>query len=134
MTALWEALQPVFAVLLALVPGGLWCLFWLLCVNWRKLWPVLAQGAWTGVVLIGLISVMVWSRLDDRAWNLASLTLPNYWWQFVCVTALIGVALFCGWFQGVIGYSAPDMNVEMPSGHEDHVHDHHHDHGHHAHH
>jgi hypothetical protein len=140
MTALWESLQPVFQVLLALVPVGLWCVFWLLCVNWKKLWPVLAQGAWAGVVLLGLVSALVWSKLDDRSCNcLGFTTLPNFWWQLGGVASLIGVALFCGWLQGVIRYSPPDINVEMPTGHDahghGHGHGHHHDHAHgHAHH
>jgi hypothetical protein len=123
MANLWTVLQPLLQVLLALLPGGLWCAFWLLCVNWKKLWIVLAHGAWAGVVLLGLISALVWSKLETRSCEcLGFMSLPNFWWQLGSVAALIGAALFCGWLQGVIRYAPIDVSVEMPSGHDGHDH------------
>jgi hypothetical protein len=149
MTDLWHSLAAVFTtlwaflltvlgllgqlslVLLPYLPLGLWCAFWLLCVNWKRLWPFLARGAWVAVVLLGLISALVWSKVDARTCNcLGFMMLPNFWWQVGSVAALVGVALFFGWLQGVIRYSPPDINVEMPTGHDGHGHDHHHGHAH----
>ena len=36
-----EWLARLIAVLQALIPGGLWCAWWLWGVNWKKTWPVL---------------------------------------------------------------------------------------------
>ncbi len=129
MTELWESLQPAFRVLPVIVGVALWCLFWLLCVDWRKLWTVLAHGAWAGVALLWFISAVVWSRLDPRDYDaLGFVSLPNFWWQLIAIGKLIGLALFFGWLQGVIRYAPPEMSVEMPTGHDSHGHDHGHDH------
>lgn|SRR5262245_33875541 len=132
MSDLWTALQPVFQLLLTLLPVVLWGAFWLLCVNWKRAWPVLAEGAWVGVVLIGLVSALVWSKLEPRSCDcLRFVTLPNFAWQLGSVAALIGVALFCGWLQGLIRYDPVEVNVEMPTGGHEDDHRHGHDHGHH---
>jgi hypothetical protein len=127
MTELWTSLQPYVPVLLGLV----WIVFWLLCVNWQKLWLVLAHGAWVPVVLLGVFSALIWSRLEVRSCNCLGFPLPNFWWQLGTVALLIAVALLSGWFQGVIRYAPPEINVEMPTGHNGHDHDHGHGHGHH---
>src|SRR5258706_127941 len=45
----------LFPFLLAILPIGLWMAFWLWAVNWKMVWPVLAEGAWMPCVLLGLI-------------------------------------------------------------------------------
>src|SRR5438132_12343890 len=101
-----DGLAAVLAVLLQLLPGGLWCAWWLWAVNWKKTWPVLAQGAWAPVLLIALLSSYAWSRVASCAYPLEIKSLglvvaiPNFWWQLGCVSALVAVALFCGWLQG----------------------------------
>ena len=59
--------------------------------------PVLARGGWAVVVLLGLVAALVWSVMFPR--------VPNYWWQLGWVTALVLVALLCGWLQGRLGWT-----------------------------
>src|SRR5262245_31283935 len=70
----WELLQRIgdllyalvdvlwsFGVLLyALLPVGLWCVWWLCAVDWKRLWPVLARGAWAPVVLLMVAAALAW--------------------------------------------------------------------------
>ena len=59
-----ESLASVTDVLLHLLPGGLWCVWWLFCVNWKKTWPVLSQGGWMPVVLLMVVTALAWSHLS----------------------------------------------------------------------
>jgi hypothetical protein len=95
-------------------------------VNWKKAWPVLAQGAWVPVVLLMYLATLAWSRLDPSEWNcLGIVTIPNGWWQLGSISALVGVALFCGWLQTYMGWTPHEVNLEpAPAGHG-HSHDHH---------
>ena len=111
-----------FDVLLYLLPAVLWCVWWLWAVNWRKLWPVLARGAWAPVVLLLLLATLVWSHVAPTN----ELWLPNVWWQLGCVGALAAVALFCGWLQGQLGWVPPEVSVEPPPVSEAHAHAAHH--------
>jgi hypothetical protein len=92
-----------------------WCAWWLLCVNWQKVWPMLAAGGWAPVLLlVGLVSG-VWASLEPRPFTFLSfMTIPNGWWQLgeVCLLAL--VALFCGWLQGTFGWTPWEIPVEPP--------------------
>ncbi len=81
-----------------------WIAWWLWGVNWKKAWPTLATGGWAPLVLLALIAAAVWSRLSP------SETL-NFWTQLASVSALIGVAFFCGWLQGVFGWTPPEINL-----------------------
>jgi hypothetical protein len=112
--------DTLFPFLLAILPGGLWMAFWLFAVNWKKLWPVLAEGAWVPVVLLGLISASVWSRVSPSSRTiLGVVTLPNFWWQLGSVTALIACALFSGWLQGLWHIHPVVVEVETPPHHGD---------------
>ncbi len=137
---LW--LSNLFAVLLHLLPGGLWMAFWLWAVNWKKTWKVLAEGGWAPVLLLMYLSALVWSRIaPSECTCLGFVTLPNFWWQMGSVSALAAVALFSGWLQGVIHFTPLEVNFEPPAhehghdahGHGHHAHDHQ-DHGHESHH
>jgi hypothetical protein len=105
-----------------------WVAWWLLAVNWRKTWPVLAQGGWAPVVLLVLMAALVWSRLAPAEWPLApSAVVPNFWWQLVFVSLLAASALFLGWVQGVFGWCPAEINLEppaVPAGAHDHGHHH----------
>lgn len=107
----------------------LWCVFWLSAVNWKKVWPVLAQGGWAPAVLIGLVVTLAWSRIDERSCNcLGFMTLPNFWWQFGTVSTLAAIALFCGWLQGYLNWAPAEINLDPPPvshGHGHHGHAHH---------
>jgi hypothetical protein len=92
-----------------------WLAWWLRGVNWKKLWPVLAQGAWLPLLLLMVLAAMTWSRLDPVACNcLGFMTLPNFWWQFLGVSLLIALTLMCGWLQGLFGWEPAEINLEPP--------------------
>ncbi len=115
----------LFPLLQAILPIGLWMAFWFWAVNWKKVWPVLAEGAWVPCVLLMFIVTLVWSRLVPTSCScLGFVTLPNFWWQLGGVLGLAGVALFAGWLQGVMQYTPVEVSVEPPA-------DHGHDHAHH---
>jgi hypothetical protein len=108
-------LDRVGGVLLHLLPGGVWCAWWLWAVNWKKAWPVLAQGAWAPVVLLMLMATLAWSRISPGEWQcLGLLTLPNGWWQLGGVIILTATALFCGWVQGQFNWTPEEVAVEPP--------------------
>ena len=115
-----DTLTRVGAILIALLPGAVWVAWWLGAVNWKKLWPVLAGGAWAPAVLLLLLAAVVWSRVAPGPLPLLGLgTLPNFVGQLVCVTALAGVALFCGWLQGRLGWRPAEVSVEPPAAESD---------------
>ena len=113
--------------LAAALPFVAWCAWWLGAVNWRKCWPALARGAWVPVLLLAVVAVMVWARLQATDYPLLGLTVPNGWWQAGGVAGLVAVALFCGWLQGYYGWTPPEISVEPTP----HAHGHGHHHGHH---
>ncbi len=125
-----ESVMPVIDVLNQLLPGGLWVVFWLWAVNWKKVWPVLAEGAWAPVTLLGIVIALAWSQIDARPCNcLGLVTVPNFWWQLGGVASLAAVALFCGWLQGLLRWTPAEVNLDPPAHHG-----HDHGHGHHGHH
>jgi len=130
-TNLWQTLGELFVVLgqllvqiLALGAHWLlaiiWIVWWLLGVNWRKLWPVLAGGAWAPLVLLVLVVSLVWSRLAPAPCDCIGVTVPNFWWQLGYMAMLVVIALFCGWLQGLLHWEPAEINLEPPA----HVHDH----------
>jgi hypothetical protein len=92
-------------------------------VNWKKTWSVLAQGAWAPVVLLMVVGALVWSQISPTTAG------PNFWWQLGWVSVLAAVTLFCGWLQGVFGWTPAEINLDPPAA--GHGHDHGHGHGHH---
>jgi hypothetical protein len=74
------------------------------------------------VALLMVLATLVWSHVapEQRYW--LGLTLPNVWWQFGCVCALVAVALFCGWLQGEFGWTPPEVSVEPPPVSHEHAH------------
>src|SRR5205809_911165 len=106
----------IFAILVALLPVALWAAWWLWAVNWKKLGPVLREGAWAPVLLLILVAALVWSRIAPS--NLTSLGLvivPNFWWQLGGVLILALAALFYGWLQGVVGWIPMEVPVAPPA-------------------
>lgn len=105
-----------------------WIAWWLGAVNWKKTWAVLAAGGWMPAVLLCLIGALVWSRLSPGDYDfLGVVTIASFWWHLGAVTFLAGVALFCGWLQGVFHWAPPELNLEPPAPSGD-------AHGHHGHH
>ena len=93
-----------------------WVAWWLGAVNWRKVWPILARGAWAPVVLVILLVTLVWSQLAPAPGDLFGARLDNFWWQLGDVTLLTLSALLCGWLQGLLGWAPPEINLEPPPG------------------
>jgi hypothetical protein len=106
-----------------------WVAWWLWGVNWNKAWGVLARGGWVPVVLLTLIAAAVWAALAPSSYDVLSLfPVANFWWQLGAVTLVVLLALFCGWLQGVLGWTPPEINLEPPEpahAHHDHGHGHH---------
>lgn len=107
-----------------------WVAWWLGGANWKKIWPILRDGAWAPVVLLCVLAALVWSQIapSDGTW-LGLVTLPNFWWQLGGVAIIAGLTLFCGYLQGVFQWTPQEISVDPPV-HGDHDHHHGHDHGH----
>jgi hypothetical protein len=124
---LWQLVDALWNLLIVL--GGAimhwslliaWLAWWLGAVNWSKLWPVLARGAWAPVVLLSIVGALVWSQISPSEWG----GLPNFWWQLGGVGLLVAVAFLCGWLQGVFGWTPAEINLHPPVAT---VHVHHHE-------
>jgi hypothetical protein len=92
-----------------------WVAWWLCGVDWKKAWPILAQGAWAPVVLIMVTSALVWSQIAPRTCTCLGLfEVPNFWWQLGDVSVLTGLALVCGWLQVTMGWTPAETNLDPP--------------------
>ena len=113
-----EFLNDVLPLLLVLL---VWVLWWLLAVNWRKAWPMLADGGWAPLVLLMVMTSMAWAMIDARPCNcLGFMVVPNGWWQLGYVSTLVALALVCGWLQGYFALTPADIPIEPPP--EEHAH------------
>jgi len=131
---LWQIVLDLLSLAVQLLSLGMawslliaWVAWWLLGVNWTKVWPVLARGAWAPVVLLIMTSALVWSRIAPSDCScLGFATIPNYWWQLGAVSLLASVTLFCGWLQGLLHWAPEEINLDppAPSAHG-HAHGHH---------
>ena len=95
---------------LLLIP---WLAWWLWGVNWKSVWPVLAEGAWLPVLLIMIVTALVWSEIAPSDCGcLGFVTIPNFWWQLGGVGLLAAVTLLCGWLQTAFGWSPAEVSLE----------------------
>jgi hypothetical protein len=117
-------MPETLAWVLGLLLAGLWCAWWLGCVNWKKTWPVLAQGGWVPVVLLMLIAALAWSRIFPSSCSCLGFPIANFIWQLGSVIALVLVALFCGWVQGQLGWTPPEVSFDPPAADHDEHHGH----------
>lgn len=119
--SLMQAIGVAAPILLAFV----WIAWWLWAANWKRLWPVLAQGAWAPAVLLLLMAAVAWSRLQPGPCPFLHV-VPTFMWQLIAVAILAVVALICGWTQGRLGWAPPEISVEPPDASDDgHGHVHH---------
>ena len=104
-----------------------WIAWWLWAVNWKKVWPVLAQGGWMVLVLLIVISALVWSRIaPNTGYLLGGLSVgSDFLRQLMAVALLVVIALGCGWLQGVLGWEPAEIDLEPPAAAADHGHAHH---------
>ena len=126
MDTFWDPLQQIGTNLLRLAGSVLawglhwslaiaWFAWWLWGVNWSKVWPVLARGAWAVVVLLMFVSALAWSQLAPADCAcLGFTTVANFWWQLGAVALLTALTLLCGWLQGVFGWTPAEISLEPP--------------------
>jgi hypothetical protein len=120
---LWQLVVALFNLVVELLRLGLtwslllaWVAWWTFAVDWQKTWKVLKQGAWAPLVLLAVTGAFVWSRIAPDRWNCFNLLLvPNFWWQLLAVGLLLGLTLFCGWLQGVFGWTPAEVSLEPPA-------------------
>lgn len=132
----WNVIIHLLAVVVPWTPLIAWIAFWLLAVNWEKLYPVLAKGAVIGVVLIGLMMILVWGLIappPDGVHHLFGLHPSNFVGKTIYVTMLLTIMALCGSVQ-LSGACGPLCKFPEDQPEDDHhSHDHGHDHGHDAH-
>ena len=110
-----DSLPAMTPTLLRIALLVLFVAWWLWGVNWRRAWPVLAEGGWMPLVLVGIMAAFVWSRVSPSDMIVLGLVLvPNVLWQFAAVGLLIGLILFCGWLQTRFGWYPQEIRVEPP--------------------
>ena len=75
-----------------------------------------AGGAWAPAVLLLVVAALIWSRLAPGPCNcLGFVTVPNFWWQLGEVGLIAALTLFCGWLQGVLGWTPREISLEPPA-------------------
>jgi hypothetical protein len=121
--------------ILLIVPYLLWFVFCLLAINWKKMWPTLAEGAWAPAVLVVIFAAILWSQVHAVNVTLFGfLVIGNFWWQLGALGLLTGAALFAGWVQTRYSWTPIEIATEPPAHGPGHGHEHgHHDHDHHDH-
>ncbi|WP_437225776.1 hypothetical protein SH661x_004231 [Planctomicrobium sp. SH661] len=127
LVALGGLIVALVQAILPWTPLLLWIAFWLLAVNWRKLYPVLWQGGIFGVILIALMAVMVWAAVaepEGGSHHLAGLVVDNFAGKFVYVSGLTVIAFLCGTVQlsGACGACCNFDEELEPSVEESHAH------------
>ena len=146
LTAGWDVVISLLAVVLPWTPLLAWVAFWLVAVNWVKLREVMVKGGWVAVVLMGLTMILVWGVVappPSGVHHLFGLSVTNFVGKTVYVTALLTIMFLCGSVQlsGACGTLAQFPEVSSSDDHASHGdggHDHHgrgheisadHDHG-----
>lgn len=92
-----------------------WVAWWLWAVNWSKLWPTLAKGAWVPAVLLMIIAALTWTGIASDG--------HGFFWHFGAVSVLAALTLFCGWLQTYFGWTPPEIRLEPASVHHGHEHE-----------
>ncbi|MCA9089150.1 MAG: hypothetical protein KDA90_11025 [Planctomycetaceae bacterium] len=134
LNAIWNLVLALVAVVVTLLqslvpwlPLIAWVAFWLLAVNWAKLYPALMQrGGIVGVLLIGLMTILVWGVIappDGGQYALFGLQVSNFVGKTVFVTGLFVIGAMCGSVQ-LSGMVAPCCLFEEPVVEEEHGHGH----------
>jgi hypothetical protein len=116
----WSEFGHTFARWLPVLVLIVWSLWG---TNWRRLWPVLAEGGWIPLVLIGIMAAAVWAFVFPKnVIVLGFMPVANGLWQFGAVTLMICLSLACGWLQGRMNWYPPEISFDPPPP----VHDPHH--------
>ncbi|MDA1013515.1 MAG: hypothetical protein O3A00_03560 [Planctomycetota bacterium] len=121
--ALWELVIAILRVLVPWTPLAAWIGFWMCCVNWRELRPLLARGGWIGLFLLGFVMILVWGNVappEDGIHHIFGLQLSNFVGKTVYVTTLICIMLLCGSVQlsGLCNQFCKSEEPEEPETHD----------------
>jgi hypothetical protein len=127
----WHVVTNLLVLIVPWTPLIAWVAFWLLAVNWGKLYPILARGAVIGVLLIGLIMILVWGLIappPDAVHHLFGLRPSNFVGKTIYVTMLLTIMALCGSVQlsGACGTLFPEKEPSDDHdghGHSGHGHD-----------
>ena len=135
LVASWDVVISVLVLVAPWTPLIAWIAFWLLAVNWEKLYPVMAKGGAVGSLLIGLMMILIWGLIappQDGFHHLFGLKTSNFVGKTVYVTALLTIAALCGSVQlsGACGTLALFPEESDGDDHHDSHDDHHGGHGH----
>ncbi|MEZ5943526.1 MAG: hypothetical protein R3C18_19190 [Planctomycetaceae bacterium] len=131
LNAIWQLIVALGALLSALLhtavpwlPLVAWIAFWLLAVNWSKLYPVLDRDRLAGVLplgligilLIGFLAILTWGVIappDGGVYNIFGLQLSNFVGKTVYVTGLFVIAAMCASVQ-LSGFVKPWCLFDEP--------------------
>ncbi len=100
--ALWNVAVAAVRVLIPWVPLAAWIGYWLCCVDWKKLGPILARGGVLALFFTGFVMILVWGVVappEGGVHHLFGLELSNFVGKTVYVTSLICIMLLCGFVQ-----------------------------------
>ncbi|WP_010583449.1 hypothetical protein [Schlesneria paludicola] len=95
----WAVVVSLLGLVVPWAPLIAWVAFWLLAVNWEKLYPVLAKGGAIGVFLIGLMMILVWGLIappESGTHHLFGLEPTNFAGKTIYVTMLLVIMALCG--------------------------------------
>lgn len=98
-TAAWDLVIVIVSLAVPFLPLIAWIAFWLLAVNWVKLFPILARGGWTGLVFTALMMILIWGNIappESGHHHLFGLTVDNFFGKTIYVTGLFCIMLLCG--------------------------------------
>lgn len=76
-----------------------WIAFWMLAVNWQKLYPVISSGGWIAMLLLWFTMILVWGVVAppaDGYHHLLGLDVENYFGKMIYVTGLFVIMAICG--------------------------------------
>lgn len=131
--ALWDVVASLVTLILPWFPLLAWVAFWLLAVNWQKLFPILLRGGLIGVFFMYFLMIMIWGLIappEGGTHHLLGLQIGNFVGKTVYVTALFVIAGICASVQ-MSGAVAALTSFKDEEPEDDHAHGHGHgDHGH----
>jgi hypothetical protein len=110
-TGLWIILAALLTLALRYAVLIAWFAWWLWGVNWQKVWPVLARGAWVPLLLLMVLGAAGWSAMNPIDCH----GIPNFWWQLGDIALLVGATFLCGWLQRIFGWAPAEVDLDPPA-------------------
>ena len=66
-------------------------------------------------LLVFLVALVLANVAPRPLWLTQSVAISNFWWQLGAVGGLTALALFCGWLQGVLGWTPEEVSFATPA-------------------